>query len=147
LSAAHLDITGLITGDRIHGRLYYDKAIFEEEVEQIRNKVCLYIGHESEIPDRGDYLCRQVGRQPLLMVRGSDLKLRVFYNRCRHRANLLCNHDKDRATEFICPYHGWTYSIDGALVAPSFGKAYGSALGDEDFGLTAVEGLDTYRGL
>jgi phenylpropionate dioxygenase-like ring-hydroxylating dioxygenase large terminal subunit len=145
--ATYPDVTGLITGDRIHGRLYYDQAIFDEELQKVWSRVWLYIGHESEIPNRGDYVCRQVGQQPVLMVRGSDNKLRVFYNRCRHRANLISSHDKDHATEFICPYHGWTYSLDGALVAPSFGKAYGSALRNEDLGLTPVEGLASYRGL
>ena len=91
-------------------------------------------------------MCR-VGQQPLIMVRGSDDKVRVLYNRCRHRANCMCHKDRDNAKEFVCPYHGWTYSIDGALVAPSFGKAYGSSLKQEDFALTPLERVESYRGL
>ena len=145
--AEQADVSSLILPDRIHGSLYYDQALFEQELRQIWRKVWLYVGHESEVPKRGDYVCRRVGQQPLIMVRGSDDKVRVLYNRCRHRANLMCHKDRDNAAEFVCPYHGWTYSIDGALVAPSFGRAYGSSMKQEDFALTPLERVDSYRGL
>ena len=111
--AEQADISLLILPDRIHGSLYYDQGLFEQELRQIWRKAWLYVGHESEVPKRGDYVCRRVGQQPLIMVRGSDDKVRVLYNRCRHRANLICHKDRDNAAEFVCPYHGWTYSIDG----------------------------------
>lgn len=146
-SAGHADVTSLILPDRIHGSLYYDRDLFEHELRQIWRKVWLYLGHESEVPNRGDYVCRRVGQQPVIMVRGSDDKVRVLYNRCRHRANLMCHKSSDNASEFVCPYHGWTYSIDGDLIAPSFGRAYGSSMRQEDFALTPLERVDTYRGL
>jgi phenylpropionate dioxygenase-like ring-hydroxylating dioxygenase large terminal subunit len=141
------DVTSLITPDRIHGRLYYDRELFEQELRQIWRKVWLYVGHESEIPNRGDHVCRRVGQQPIIIVRGSDGNVRVLYNRCRHRANLMCHKERDNAAEFVCPYHGWTYSIDGDLIAQSFGRAYGSSMRQEDFALTPLERIDSYRGL
>jgi phenylpropionate dioxygenase-like ring-hydroxylating dioxygenase large terminal subunit len=146
-NGAHADVNSLIQPDRIHGSLYYDRELFEQELRQIWRKVWLFLGHESEVPNRGDYVSRRVGQQPVIMVRGSDDKVRVLYNRCRHRANLMCHKDRDNASEFICAYHGWTYSIDGDLIAPSFGRAYGSSMRQEDFALTPLECVDSYRGL
>jgi phenylpropionate dioxygenase-like ring-hydroxylating dioxygenase large terminal subunit len=59
----------------------------------------------------------------------------------------MCHKDRDNASEFICAYHGWTYSIDGDLIAPSFGRAYGSSMRQEDFALTPLERVYSYRGL
>jgi len=146
-TAADIDVAALVTPDRIHGRLYYDEALFELEMRRIWNKVWVYLAHESEIPNRGDYLRRKLGAQPVILVRVTDHNIRVFYNRCRHRANLLCHKERGNAAELICPYHGWTYATDGRLVAPSFGGAYESSLRQEDFALTPVARVDSYRGL
>jgi phenylpropionate dioxygenase-like ring-hydroxylating dioxygenase large terminal subunit len=145
--AADIDIAALVAPDRIHGRLYYDGALFEQESRRIWNKVWVYLAHESELPNRGDYLRRQLGTQPVIVVRVTEDEVRVFYNRCRHRANLMCHKDRGNAAEFVCPYHGWTYAIDGRLVAPSFGGAYQSSLRQDDFALTPVARVGSYRGL
>jgi phenylpropionate dioxygenase-like ring-hydroxylating dioxygenase large terminal subunit len=79
----------LIKPDRVHGRVYYDSDVFALEQEKIWSKVWVYIGHESEVPEPGDYVRREIGLQPILLVRGRDGKLRALYNRCRHRANLV----------------------------------------------------------
>jgi phenylpropionate dioxygenase-like ring-hydroxylating dioxygenase large terminal subunit len=144
---ADIDVTAMVMPDRIHGRLYYDPALFEQEMRRIWNRVWVYLAHESELPRRGDYLRRQLGRQPVILVRGADDAIRVLYNRCRHRANLICHKDQGHAAEFVCPYHGWTYALDGTLVAPSFGGAYDSSLRQEDFALTPVPRVSSYRGL
>ena len=142
-----VDISALVAADRIHGRLYYDAAIFAQEQRRIWAKVWIYLGHQSEIPARGDYVRRQLGLQPVIMVRGADGTIRVLYNRCRHRANLVCHKERGTAAEFICPYHGWAYATDGRLVAPTFGDAYDASLRQEDFGLTPVPRVAAYRGL
>src|SRR5262249_1246698 len=141
------DVTALMTSDRIHGRLYYDPALFEQEMRRIWNKVWVYIAHETEISNRGDYVRRRLGQQPVIAVRGADDKVRGLYNRCRHRANLICHKERGNAAELQCPYHGWTYATDGRLVAPTFGGAYASSLRQEDFALTAVARVGSYRGL
>ena len=112
-----IDVSALVLADRIHGRLYYDPAIFAQEQRRIWDKVWVYLGHESEIPARGDYVRRQLGLQPVILVRGADGAIRVLYNRCRHRANLVCHKDRGNAAELNCPYQGWTYATDGRLVA------------------------------
>jgi phenylpropionate dioxygenase-like ring-hydroxylating dioxygenase large terminal subunit len=142
-----IDVSALVAADRIHGRLYYDPEIFAQEQRRIWDKVWVYLGHASEIPARGDFVRRQLGLQPVILVRGADAAIRVLYNRCRHRANLVCHKERGNAAEFACPYHGWTYATDGRLVAPSFGEAYDASLRQEDFGLTPVARVATYRGL
>src|SRR4051794_19367620 len=137
----------MIKADRIHGRLYNDPDLFQREMNEIWHKVWVYLGHESEVPQNGDYIRRQVGLQPVLVMRSSDGAIRAFFNRCRHRANLVCHHEQGNARVLRCPYHGWTYSNQGDLLAPTFDDAYDSSLRKEDFGLIPVPRLGSYRGL
>ncbi len=145
--AAEPDVGALVQPDRIHGRLYYDAAIFALEQRRIWDRVWVYLAHDSELPRPGDFVRRQLGLQPVIVVRGADGVIRALYNRCRHRANLVCHKERGNAAEFLCPYHGWTYATDGRLVAPTFGEAYDAALGKEQFGLTPVARVAAYRGL
>jgi phenylpropionate dioxygenase-like ring-hydroxylating dioxygenase large terminal subunit len=141
------DFRQLVKGSRIHGSLYRDPAIFQRELDRIWHKVWVYVGHESEVPKPGDFVRRQIGMQPVIMVRGGDGTIRVLFNRCRHRANMLCHVDRGNAESFTCPYHGWMYSNAGELIAPSFKGGYDGTLDMADFGLTPVPRQDQYRGL
>ena len=137
----------LINGARVHGSLYRDPAIFQRELDLIWHKVWVYLGHETEVPGPGDYIRRQIGLQPVLAVRGDDGAIRVFFNRCRHRGNLLCHRDRGNAATIICPYHGWTYARSGDLLEPTFEEGYDNNLSRDAFGLTPVPRVGTYRGL
>jgi phenylpropionate dioxygenase-like ring-hydroxylating dioxygenase large terminal subunit len=142
-----IDIHSLIKTDRVHGSVYRDSAIFEQELEQIFGRVWVYLAHESEIPENGSYVRRQIGLQPVIVVRGDDGAVRVFFNRCRHRANLVCNHPAGIAKTLRCAYHGWTYANTGELVAPTFDEAYEDGLDEREFGLTPLPRVGIYRGL
>jgi phenylpropionate dioxygenase-like ring-hydroxylating dioxygenase large terminal subunit len=142
-----IELSELILADRVNGRLYRDPEMFEHEMKEIFGKVWVYLAHESELANKGDYVRRQVGLQPVILVRGSDNKIRVFFNRCRHRANLICNRDKGTGEVLVCPYHGWTYSNKGELIAPTFDEAYEPTLSATEFGLVPVPRVDSYRGL
>jgi phenylpropionate dioxygenase-like ring-hydroxylating dioxygenase large terminal subunit len=132
---------------RINGRVYRDAELFQRELEQIWYRVWVYVGHESEVPAPGDFVRRQIGLQPVIMVRGADGKVRIFYNRCRHRGNLLCLADKGNTGQFVCPYHGWSYANSGELLEPTFDEGYDYHLKREQFGLTPLPRQDNYRGL
>jgi phenylpropionate dioxygenase-like ring-hydroxylating dioxygenase large terminal subunit len=68
------------------------------------------------VPKAGDYYTVQIGRQPMLMVRGSDGKVNVLYNRCPHRGNMMCGDRHGNTGEFFrCSYHAWTFHHDGKL--------------------------------
>ena len=137
----------LVEADRVHKSVYTDQEIFDREMENIWEKTWVYCGHETQLKKSGDYVTLQIGRQPMIMVRGMDGRVRVLYNRCRHRANLVCPHDRGNGDTFRCQYHGWTYSNQGDLLAPTFDEAYDTALRKEDYGLTPAPRVATYRGL
>lgn len=141
------DYRALITPDRVHGRLYRESAVFEHEIERVWNRVWVYLAHESELPQPGSYLRRSIGRQPILLVRGLDSNIRAFFNRCRHRGNLVCHLDKGSAKTLACPYHGWVYGLDGQLLARSFDEAYPASPAAHELGMTPLPRVDSYRGL
>jgi fatty-acyl-CoA synthase len=146
-AASQINVGELVKADRVHGRLYHDAELFRREMDDIFAKVWVYLGHESEVPNNGDYVRRDIGLQPVILVRGKDGKIRIFFNRCRHRANLICHQQRGNETVFRCPYHGWTYTNQGNLIAPTFDEAYEDGLDSDDFGLTPVPRVQSYRGL
>ena len=146
-AAARIEVNDLIQADRVHGRLYRDPALFQREMAEIFDKVWVYLAHDSEVPNNGDYVRRQIGFQPVIVIRGSDGAIRVLFNRCRHRGNLVCNHERGHGVTLRCPYHGWTYATNGDLLAPTFDEAYDCSLRKQDFALDAVPRVQMYRGL
>src|SRR5581483_2422624 len=103
----------LVLPDRVNSRVYTDEAIFADELEKIWHKDWLYIGHESEVAKAGDYVARRMGRQPVVLARGVDNKVRVLMNRCPHRGNTVCLEDSGNVDHFRCAYHGWMFNTDG----------------------------------
>ena len=105
----------LVQEDRVHSRVYTDPQIFEDEMERIFHRGWVFVGHASEIPEPGDYRLAWVGRYPIIMVRGEDGEVRLLSNRCRHRANTVCQLERGNTRFFRCDYHGWMYRNDGQL--------------------------------
>ena len=106
----------LIQPDRVHGSLYTEPYVFEDELDKIFSRGWVFVAHDSELPNPGDYITRTVGRQHFLVVRGQDGAVNVFINRCQHRGNLVCNKAVGNAKNFTCPYHGWVYDSAGRNV-------------------------------
>lgn len=113
-------LRGLVRTDRVHRRLYTDPAIFELEMTRVFAASWCYIGHESEITQKGDFKTCTVGGRPVLMTRGTDGEIHVLLNRCSHRGTVLNIDERGCAKRFRCPYHGWTYANDGRLLAVPF---------------------------
>jgi phenylpropionate dioxygenase-like ring-hydroxylating dioxygenase large terminal subunit len=113
--AAAPRIEELVRDDLVDGRAYVDPDVFELELARIFADGWVFVGHESELPDVGDYVTRTLGRDPVIMVRGRDGIVRVLANRCAHRGVLLVQHARGNAKSFPCMFHGWTYGTDGAL--------------------------------
>ena len=95
--------------------LYTDPAIFASEKDKVFSRTWQVIGHASQVANPGDYFTTELVGEPLLCVRGSDGKLRGFYNVCRHRAGPPAEGCGSRKL-FRCGYHGWTYNLDGSLM-------------------------------
>lgn len=89
---------------------------FERERESIFKRVWLNVGREEEIPERGDYIVKEICGSSILLVRGKDGVIRAFHNMCSHRGNNVVRDCRGRAGGFICGFHGWKYDLCGALV-------------------------------
>jgi len=110
------------------GRFYTSPDFFNLEVETILSKEWHCLGRVDEIPEPGDYMVAQLLKEPLLMVRGDDRRIRVFSNVCRHRSMRIAAH-AGSAQRFVCPYHGWSYGRDGVAAVPPRMRGAGTALG------------------
>lgn len=143
---AEINVETLVHDDKIHASLYTDPHIFEQELEKIFYRVWVFVGHDSEVPEPGDYVTRQIGRQPVLMVRDKAGAVSVFLNRCAHRGTLVCPAESGNARAFTCPYHGWTYDLSGQLTGVPFPGAYGPDFNKGDHHLPRVARCDSYRG-
>jgi phenylpropionate dioxygenase-like ring-hydroxylating dioxygenase large terminal subunit len=136
----------LVQDDRIHASLYTDSYIFAEEMEKIFYRGWVFIGHDSEIPQPGDFITRQVGTQPVIMVRGKDDGVSVLLNRCAHRGTTVCPAAQGNARVFTCPYHGWTYDLSGELQGVPYPTGYNGSLDKKANGLTRAPRTASYRG-
>lgn len=96
-------------------RCYYDEDIYKFEVEHILKKHWLYVGAWDWAEKPGDYFTVQMFGEPLIIVRGKDGELRCLVNACRHRWSRLVPEGKGNAKLFVCPYHSWSYDLDGSL--------------------------------
>lgn len=113
-------------------RYYSDPGLFEREMERVFSDMWLHAGRVEDVARPGDALVRDVGTESVLVVRGEDETLRAFHNVCRHRGTRLCDETQHRFSGSIsCPYHAWTYGLDGELQsAPHMEKVEGFREGD-----------------
>src|SRR5215469_6864875 len=99
---------------RIPDWVYTDDTIYEREVERIfHGRTWNYVALEAEIPNPGDFIRSHVGPTPVVVSRTNEGTIAVFENRCSHRAAEFCRELTGNVREFICPYHQWTYDLDG----------------------------------
>lgn len=98
---------------------YYDAAHYERELDAIWYRDWVCVGRVDELPRRGDFLVASVGTQSLIATRDSEHQLNVFHNTCRHRGSALCTTPRGHFanSRIVCPYHTWTYSLSGDLLA------------------------------
>ncbi|MEX2496376.1 MAG: aromatic ring-hydroxylating dioxygenase subunit alpha [Woeseia sp.] len=110
---------------------YYDAAHYQRELESIWYCDWVCVGRVDELPEPGDYLLAAIGNQSLIATRDSKHQLQVFHNTCRHRGSALCEAPRGRFANarIVCPYHTWTYSLAGDLLATP------ARLESEDFDL------------
>ncbi len=89
---------------------------YQAELNSIFHREWIYAAHQSQFPEKGSYLTFDIADKPLLLVRGQDDEIRAFYNICVHRGHILAE-GSGKASHFTCPYHAWTYALDGRLRA------------------------------
>ena len=98
---------------------YFDREHHERELRQIWYRQWLLVGRADTVAAVGDYRVVEVGDQSVIITRGKDGRLRAFHNTCRHRGSILCQQSQGRfrGQRIVCPYHSWTYSLEGELTA------------------------------
>ena len=131
-----MSLAGIDTNFTLPPRFYTSTEIFEEELERIFYSRWIYVACEADIPKPGDYVALKIGRRSFFLQRTEHGEVRGFYNVCRHRGHELVPGEKGNCRRLICPYHNWTYNLDGKLLHargmdPDFPK--------EDFGLNPIE--------
>ena len=95
---------------------YHNAELTHLEMEQLFLRNWMFVAHVSDIPRGGDYRCFELGDERAVVVRGEDAAVRAFHNQCRHRASRVVADDRGHCGKaMICPFHGWSYNLDGTL--------------------------------
>ncbi len=143
-------VRALVQPDRVHRDLYIDPEVFELEQEHFFANTWNYVGHDSQLPQPGDYLRAEIAGQPLIVVRHTDQSVRVLMNRCAHKGSRLVSAPcGNTGRHFRCPYHAWTFRTDGLLLSMPLKNGYdGTALHECEAasGLATVKNVALYRG-
>jgi len=136
----------LAAADRVAGRLYTDPAIFENEISRIFERTWVWVAHESELPGPGTFKSAHVGRQPVIVTRDRKGMLHTLLNRCRHRGASLCEKPRGQANGFTCPYHAWSYGLDGKLRGIPYPDGYEGVIEKGELSLKKLR-TESYGGM
>ncbi|MFD1199435.1 aromatic ring-hydroxylating dioxygenase subunit alpha [Brucella gallinifaecis] len=133
------EMLGLLTGRdpnfSLAQKFYTDPDFFKLDLENIFYRDWLFVGHDCELPKTGSYMTVQIGAYPVIIVRDAQGGIRAFHNSCRHRGSRLCSAEKGTAAKLVCPYHQWTYELDGRLL---FARQVGPDFKPAEYGLKQV---------
>src|ERR1700716_3265291 len=142
-------LRALVRDAEVHRDVYIDQEIFTLEMERLFANTWVYVGHDSQVPNAGDYFGTTIGTQPVLLVRHTDGKVHVLHNRCPHKGTRITSETCGNTGKFFrCPYHAWSFKTDGSLLAIPLKKGYentgfGDARANE--GLSRVKNVVVYR--
>ncbi|THJ52900.1 aromatic ring-hydroxylating oxygenase subunit alpha [Candidatus Frankia alpina] len=132
---------------RVHRSTMTSPEIHALEIERVFGRSWLYVGHESEIREPGDFVRRPVGNRQVFMIRSKKTgQVNVFHNSCTHRGAMVCRRDAGNAKVLQCFYHAWSFNTDGKLIGVPDREAYGEALDFTTLGLRSVARVQSYRG-
>ncbi|MFC0267208.1 aromatic ring-hydroxylating oxygenase subunit alpha [Kushneria aurantia] len=116
---------------------YNDTRLFALDMQEIFQKEWLFAGMTCEIPKKGNYLTLEIGDNPVIIVRGTNGQVHAFHNVCRHRGSRLCMQERGKVAKLVCPYHQWTYELDGRLLFA--GSDMGENFDLSEYGLKPVQ--------
>jgi len=148
-----IDLAAIVSEVRrgmVPAHVYGDPEIFAAERDRLFARSWVFLAHESEIPDPGDYVVRRVLADSFIVARDEAGVVRVMFNMCLHRGMQVCRAELGNASHFRCPYHAWTYRNDGRLAGlPFHREAYGGEDGFPRAGqsLLPAPSMATHNGL
>ena len=132
-------IRDLVRDQEVHRDVYVSEEVFQLEMEHMFPNSWVYVGHDSQVPNPGDYFGTTIGTQPVLLVRHTDGTVRVLHNRCPHKGTRITSETCGNTGKFFrCPYHAWSFKTDGSLLAIPLKKGYEN---------TGFEGSHAARGM
>ncbi|CAH0991996.1 3-phenylpropionate/cinnamic acid dioxygenase subunit alpha [Sinobacterium norvegicum] len=134
-------------GDFVHRRTFTDPAVYELEKKHIFGRNWVYMGHESQLEKHGDFITSFIGETPVIVARGNDGEVHVNINSCSHRGVPVCRADQGNTKRFVCPYHNWSFTVEGELAAIPQERKVCNKPNKEELGLQKVPRVDSYRGL
>jgi len=138
-----------LADDLVPVDIFNDPDVFAAEVDRIFTNNWIFVAHETEIPNPGDFVQRRIGLDTVIVTRDGDGDggINVLSNYCRHRGSQVCQTDSGNSRFFKCPYHGWTYANNGDLVGtPMMHRAYGQPLDKTRWGLLRAPRVDSRQG-
>ena len=127
--------------------IFVEKDVYDAELERIFARAWLFVGHESQVPNPGDFITSRMGEESVILARDHDRKLHVMLNSCRHRGMKVCRYESGNTELFQCPYHAWAYGLDGELRGVPHDKLiYDGGLDRSAWSLIPVAQMSVYKG-
>lgn len=125
-----------------------DPDVYKLEQEKIFDKSWQFLAHESELRESGSYITRMMVNDPILIMKNREGKINAFLNSCSHRGTRLCTEDYGNKKAHTCPYHGWTFDLNGDLIGIVAGKTvYGEKMDKGEWGLRPIPRVESYQGM
>lgn len=140
----------LVQPDAVHRDVYTSQELFDLEMEHLFHEAWVFVGHDSQIPDAGDFTTTNIGQVPVILIRTAQGEVSVLLNRCAHKGTKLLSAPSGNVRAALrCPYHGWTYEFTGELKFIPVRDGYKDTALDNSpaaDGMTRVANVVNYRG-
>lgn len=141
-----LPAADLVQEDRVAGRMFTDPALFDEEQSKIFESTWVWVAHESELPKAGSFKSTFVGKHPVIITKDRKGNINTLINRCRHRGASVCEKPKGEVNGFTCPYHAWSYGLDGKLRGIPYPDGYEGVMEKSEMSLKKLR-TESYGGM
>jgi phenylpropionate dioxygenase-like ring-hydroxylating dioxygenase large terminal subunit len=146
--AAMMSSDRLVDTERgiVSREIFVSDAVHADELEKLFARAWLFIGHESQVANPGDFFASRMGGESVILCRDKQRQIHVFLNTCRHRGMKVCRYDEGNTPLFSCPYHNWSYATDGRLVGVPHHKELYPDLDRSEWSLIEVPRMVNYKG-